>query len=103
MAKGVSPRTLQYYRERLSKFIAKVDYTRAARQDIEKYLNSIPANQYGLGNRHASYRAIKVFYRWLSTEYELSNPVTGVDAPILGKPILPSLTGEQVKLLIEQG
>ncbi len=102
MAKGVSPRTLQYYRERLSKFIANVDYTCAVRQDIEKYLNSIPANQYGLGNRHASYRAIRVFYRWLSTEYELPNPVTGVDAPILGKPILPSLTGEQVKLLIEQ-
>jgi len=99
-ARGVSPRTLQYYRERLSKFIASVDYTRATRQDIEEYLNSIPPNQYGLGNRHASYRAIKVFCRWLNTEYELPNPVAGVAAPILGKPILPSLTREQVELLI---
>jgi len=102
MARGVSSSTLKYYRERLSKFITNVDYTRAVRQDIEKYLNSIPANQYGLGTRHASYRAIRVFYRWLSTEYEFPNPVTGIDAPILGRPILPSLTGEQVKLLIEQ-
>jgi len=101
-ARGVSPRTLQYYRERLSKFIASVNYVNADRQDIEKYLNSIPPNQYGLATRHASYRAVKVFYRWLSTEYELSNPVAGVAAPILGKPILPSLTKEQVKLLIEQ-
>ncbi len=62
----------------------------------------MPPNQYGLATQHASYRAIKIFYRWLSTEYELSNPVTGVAAPILGKPILPSLTREQVKLLIEQ-
>ena len=101
-ARGVSPQTLRYYRERLSKFIARVNYVNADRQDIEKYLNSIPPNQYGLATRHASYRAIKVFYRWLSTEYELSNPVAGVAAPILGKPILPSLTKEQVKLLIEQ-
>ncbi len=101
-ARGVSPQTLRYYWERLSKFIASVDYTCAVRQDIERYLNSIPPNQYGLATRHASYRAIKVFYRWLSTEYELPNPVTGVAAPILGKPILPSLTREQVKLLIKQ-
>jgi len=101
-ARGVSPRTLQYYRERLSKFIAHVNYLSAGREEIEKYLNSIPPNKYGLATRHASYRAIKVFYRWLNTEYELPNPVAGVAAPILGKPILPSLTREQVKLLIER-
>jgi site-specific recombinase XerD len=101
-ARGVSPRTLRYYQERLSKFLAHVNYISADRQEIEKYLSSIPPNQYGLATRHASYRAIKVFYRWLSTEYELPNPVTGVAAPILGKPILPSLTREQVELLIEQ-
>ena len=101
-ARGVSSQTLRYYCERLSKFIARVNYVNADRQDIEKYLNSIPPNQYGLATRHASYRAIKVFYRWLRTEYELSNPVAGVAAPILGKPILPSLTREQVMLLIEQ-
>jgi hypothetical protein len=61
----------------------------SARQEIEKYLNSIPPNQDGLGTQHASYRIIEVFYRWLSTEYELSNPVSGVTAPIPGKPILP--------------
>ncbi len=79
-----------------------MDYTRAVRQDIERYLNSIPPNQYGLATRHASYRATKVFYRWLYTEYEFDNPVSGITAPILGKPILPSLTREQVILLIEQ-
>jgi integrase/recombinase XerC len=101
-ARGVSPRTLQYYRERLSKFIAHVNYLSADRLAIEKYLNSTPPNQYGLATRHASYRAIKAFYRWLSTEYDLHNPVAGIAAPILGKPILPSLSREQVMLLIEQ-
>jgi site-specific recombinase XerD len=101
-ARGVTLGTLRYYRERLSKFIARVNYISADRQEIEKYLNSILPNQYGLATRHASYRAIKAFYRWLSIEYELPNPVAGVAAPILGKPILPSLSREQVLLLIEQ-
>ena len=101
-ALGVSSRTLGYYRERLSKFIANVDYLKASRQAIEQYLNSIPPNQYGLATRHASYRTIKTFYRWLSREYGFSNPVTGISAPILGKPILPSLTRGQVMQLIER-
>jgi len=101
-ARGVSPQTLRYYRERLSKFIANVNYIGAGRQDIERYLSSIPPNQYGLATRHASYRAIKVFYRWLNTEYGLPNPVAGISAPILGKPILPTLTRNHVMQLIEQ-
>ena len=101
-ALGVSPRTLGYYRERLSKFIVNVDYLKASRQAIEQYLNSIPPNQYGLATRHASYRTIKTFYRWLEREYGFFNPITGISAPILGKPIFPSLTRNQVIHLIEQ-
>lgn len=99
---GVSPKTLRFYRERLSKFIQAVDYIQVTRQDIQKYLNSIPPNQYGLGTRHASYRAIKAFYRWFQAEYSFPNPIEGMAAPILGKPILPSLEKEQVLYLIEK-
>ena len=101
-ALGVSPRTLCYYRERLSKFVANVDFVGASRQAIEQYFNSIPPNQYGLATRHASYRTIKTFYRWLRSAYGFSNPIKGISAPILGKPILPSLTRDQVMHLIEK-
>ena len=101
-AMGVSPKTLRFYRERLSKFICAVDSLQATRQDIQRYLNSIPPNQYGLGTRHASFRAIKAFYRWLNSEYGIPNSMEGVPAPILGKPILPSLEKEQVLHLIEK-
>jgi hypothetical protein len=65
---GVSPRTLGFYKERLSKFVLAVDYLKASRQEIQRYLNSIPPSQYGLATRHASFRAIKTFYCWLNTE-----------------------------------
>jgi integrase/recombinase XerC len=101
-AMGVSPRTLDFYKDRLSRFILQVNYLKASRQAMERYLNSIPANQYGLATRHASFRAIKTFYRWLNAEYGLPNPTAGMTAPILSKPILPSLEKSQILYLIEQ-
>jgi site-specific recombinase XerD len=101
-AMGVSPKTLRYYRERLSKFAYVVDVLHATRQYIQQYLNTIPPNKYGLGNRHASYRAMKAFYKWLSREYRIPDPMEGIPAPILGKPIFPALIKEQVLILIEK-
>ncbi len=101
-AMGVSSGTFRFYKERLSKFIRAVDYMQATRRDIQKYLNSIPPNKYGLGTRHASYRTIKTLYRWLHSEYGFPNPVEGMPAPILGKPILPSFEKEQVFYLIDK-
>jgi site-specific recombinase XerD len=99
-AMGVSTKTLQFYRERLIGFLCQVEYPKATRQDIQRYLNSIPANHYGLATRHATFRAIKTLYRWLNSEFGIRNPMHGIAAPILGKPILPSLEKEQVLHLI---
>lgn len=54
-----------------------------------------------MATRHASFRAVKTPYRWLSAEYGLTNSVEGMSAPILGKPIMPSLPQEQVLSLLE--
>jgi len=97
---GVSPKTLSYYKYRLSKFIREVDYLRATRKDIEHHLNTIPPNKYGIATRHASFRTIKTFYLWLNTKYNLPNPIDGMASPILGKPILPSLDENQVLSLL---
>ena len=99
-AMGASSKTVRFYEERLSKFTARIDYVNASRRHIESFLSLIPANQYGLATRHASFRTIKTFYRWLHAEYGLPNPIVGMPAPILGKPILPSLDQNQVLALI---
>ena len=99
-AMGVSYRTLQFYRERLSKIFSTIGCTTITREQIHDILNSIPPNQYGLATRHASYRALKAFYRWLHYEYGIPNPMEGLPAPILGKPILPTLTLIQVRKLL---
>ncbi len=100
-AMGCSRKTIDFYTERLGQFIQRVDYLKAKTATIQKYLNSIPANSNGLATRHASYRAIKTFYRWLYSEYGIVNPMMNISAPILGKPIMPALEESQVKALIE--
>jgi site-specific recombinase XerD len=65
-------------------------------------LNKIPPNQYGLSTRHASYRAIKAFYRWLNNEYGIQDVMSSMPAPIMNKPLLPSLSLNDVCFLIEQ-
>jgi site-specific recombinase XerD len=101
-AMGVSPRTLQFYRERLARILLNIDYINITREQIQAILNSIPSNQNGLATRHCTYRALKTIYRWLHFQYGISNPMEGLPAPILGKPIFPTLTLPQVRELLEK-
>jgi site-specific recombinase XerD len=65
---GVTHKTLEFYSDRLSQFTLKVDYIKTTPQGIQQYLNSIPSNHNGFATRHASFRAVKTFYRWLNAE-----------------------------------
>jgi site-specific recombinase XerD len=100
-ASGVTSGTLTFYRNKLTKFLAVCDINRISRVGIQRFLNDIPANQHGLGNRHAHFRACKAFFNWLHQEHGLPDLMEGLHAPILSKPILPVLTKEQVYQLID--
>jgi len=100
---NASTNTLTLYRSILERFLSQVDPLRATRMDIEHYILGIPAKGLSLGNRHAHYRVIKTFFRWLEVEYGIRSPMHNIKAPKLPKLVLPSLTKEQVLTLIEKG
>jgi integrase/recombinase XerC/integrase/recombinase XerD len=55
------------------------------------------------GGKHAYFRAIRVFINWLvRNDYLKENPLKKIDPPKSSKPILPSLTTEQVNYLIDR-
>jgi site-specific recombinase XerD len=93
---NVSPNTLKLYRYILQGFESFIDPVKATRTDIERYLSGIKANGISLGNRHAHYRVLKTFFRWLEGEHGVNSPMQNIKAPRLPKLILPSLTNEQV-------
>ena len=100
-AVACSKQTLRFYRILLSRYSGELDYLKANPRTIERYLNSIKASNNNVCTRHAYYRALRAFYNWLQAEYGLDNPMKGVRPPILSKVMLPALTDDQVKSLIE--
>ncbi len=100
--KGLSLRTIDFYTGylRLSQQIIGTDVTGP---DIAKFLDSLTCTN---GGKHAYYSVLKAFYRWLyspKSGYNLDpqrNPITWVEPPKVEKKILPSLTVEQLDLLI---
>lgn len=99
---NVSPNTLELYRFVLGCFLSEIDPKKATSRDIERYLLSIPARGISLGNRHAHFRAIKTFCRWMESEYGIRSPMSNVKAPRLPRLVLPSLTKEQVLILLDK-
>ncbi|OGO01291.1 MAG: hypothetical protein A2Y72_01400, partial [Chloroflexi bacterium RBG_13_53_26] len=101
---GASLGTLEFYGKYLSKSIPVLGVTPSARA-IGKYLDSLSCT---MGGKHAYFRAISVFYNWLYSPRSgfafigRENPITLVDPPRRPKRIMPSLTREQVELLIEK-
>jgi len=101
-AMGCSDKTLAFYRSMLSHYNAPVNYAKATQRTIERFLNNIPASNNNLSTRHAYYRTLEAFHNWLQLEFGMENPTTGLQAPILSKPVLPTLTDKQVLMLIEK-
>jgi len=99
---GVSPNTLEFY-ERILNSAVHVAQPGIKPSQINNYLKAVPGS---LGNKRAHFRALRAFFRWLYSPksglgLELQpNPMLYVDAPRVPKLILPSLTREQVELLI---
>ena len=98
---GCTPKTMEFYRPILARFNAELDCAKATRQSIEKFLNRIPSSNHNLHNRHAHYRTLKAFYNWASKEYGIDNPMASIQAPILSKVILSTLTETQIRSLLD--
>ena len=93
----VSTGSLRFYQVKLGRFFSQINADMAERNDIETFLLQFE----NPGNRHAYYRAIRTFYTWREETFDLPSPMRKVKAPRLAKLILPSLTVEQVLILIE--
>ena len=92
---GISNHTLIFYQRCLSKAIG-IELTA---EGINNFLSSLSC-----GNGKFTYfRAIRASVNWLiRNDYIKDNPLKRVDPPKPGKPILPSLTKEQVQYLMDK-
>jgi len=82
---------------KLGRFLSEVNPDKAKQPNIEKFLLQFR----NPGNRQRYYQVIKTFYIWREQTFGFHNPIRNMPAPKVGKLILPSLTQEQVKYLLE--
>jgi integrase len=102
---GLSPCTVDgFYRMYLTKAIPALGLNPTPAR-IQSYLGSLPCSD---GGKHAYYRALRDFYRWLYSPragFNLetqANAMAWVDAPKVPKRILSSLSREEVELTIDR-
>ncbi|MFC1998144.1 tyrosine-type recombinase/integrase [Chloroflexota bacterium] len=89
---------MQFYRNKLGRFIKELNPDIANEHSIEKFLLQFN----NADNRHAYFRAIRTFYNWREHRFNMPNPMKHMKAPKLGKLIMPSLTQAQVYTLIKK-
>jgi len=92
---GISPRTIEFYRDCLTPFVKHYPITS---EGVNLFLANLTC-----GNAKLNYyRAITVFVHWLlRMGYVKDNPLAQVDKPKPAKRMLPSLTSGQVQQLID--
>lgn len=92
---GLSPHTIAFYKQCLNPL---VEFYQLTPEGINRFLTNLECNT---GGKFAYYRAIRAFCHWLVRNNLLKdNPLKSVDPPKPARPILPSLTNEQVDYLI---
>jgi len=93
---GINERTIEFYEYCLQPFVDNYELTS---ESINTFLSDLIC-----GNaKHSYFRAIRAFCNWATREdYVKENPIARVDPPKTIKPILPSLTTQQVQYLIDK-
>ena len=101
---GLSPHTLHFYQAYLTRASVVVGLN-VTGQNIAQFLDSLQCSN---GGKHAYYRALRASYNWLYSRksgYNLNpqdNPILIVESPKVENKILPSLTTEQLDIVIDQ-
>ncbi len=91
---GISAHTIAFYHTCLRRFVGYL----LASQGINDFLHSL-----NCGNgKYSYYRAIRALCNWLHRQgYLEDNPIRLVDSPSVARKMLPSVTEEQVDVLLE--
>ena len=106
-AANLSPRSLQFYWQKVTpflRFLAErniVEVEEISPNDIRAFLVSLKAN-HSPGGVHAYYRAVKAFCRWLYAEGDVSrDPIRRIRPPKVPQAILEPVSSRTVQILLE--
>ena len=96
------PATLKWYGKNLDRFAAFYPHELPTEPEpIEEFLANVVSDEKDEA-RHGYYRTLKALYRFTCKRQRLPNPMDFIDSPTRRKKIQPTLTSEELLLLLRQ-
>ena len=97
IAANLSPATIQWYKNRLLPFSRSCPTLPRRPEPVECFLAEV---QGSLETKYDVYRALKTFFKFMSSRRRLPNPMDAVQPPRRPKTLMPTLeVGELMRLL----
>lgn len=97
-AKGLSSITIEWYRAHLERFASFHTNLPRKPQEIESFLVTTKGEP---ETKHAYFRAIRAFFNFVCSRYEVPNPMAKVEAPRCPEKVMPTLEADQLLKLLE--
>ncbi len=102
-AEGKAPKTIRLYTEAVAWFAAarllgeagKTGWEQADRRDVQEWMAWL-LDRYSDAYASNQYRALQQFFKWLSAEEDLPDPMTGLHPPKVTGKLVPVFTGTEI-------
>lgn len=96
-SRNLSPKTLQWYSDHLKTFARSYPELPTNPELIEDFLANMLVSP---ATKHAYFRTLKAFYRFISSRYNLPNPVAQLRPPYCPKKVMPTLEPREIMSLL---
>jgi site-specific recombinase XerC len=105
-ADGKAPKTIRLYAEAVAWFAAacllgevgEMCWEQADRRDVQEWMAWL-LGRYSDANASNQYRALQQFFKWLSAEEDLPDPMAGLQPPHVAGKLVPVFTGTELARL----
>lgn len=103
----LSPRSIDFYRDKLARFIAYCEAQSAASLEqvdtalLRRFFLYLEENGNNPGGRHAYFRTLRAFFRWLEVEYDgYTSPLRKLKPPKVDVPPIEGATAAEIQALL---
>jgi integrase/recombinase XerD len=104
----LSPQTIEYYQCKLTGFIAFAEAQQAKNLDqvdaalLRRFFLWLEETGHNAGGRHAFFRALRAFFRWLENEYEgYTSPLRKLKPPKVDNPPIEGASMDEVQAMLD--
>ena len=95
-SRDVSPATLSWYKQKLTRFASSYPELPSDPAPIETFLSTFGKPW----TKHAYFRALRAFFRFISKRHKLPNPMDDILPPRRPKKVMPTLQAHELMFLL---